>query len=77
MYFNDINVLNIDTSAWLQTFGPAIEKSLRTSLSAGAIAGISVACVALSLILVFLIWKFQGYIRWFAKRVHRDIWKPR
>lgn len=75
-YYNDINVLDISTNQWLQTFAPADENS-SSGLSAGIIAGVTIASIVLLVIILFLLWKFQGYIRWFFKRLHRDIWKPR
>lgn len=41
------------------------------------IVGVTIACVIILVIILFLLWRFQGYVRWFLKRVHRDIWKPR
>lgn len=28
-------------------------------------------------IILFLLWKFQSYVRWLVVRIHNDIWKPR
>jgi hypothetical protein len=47
------------------------------SVSAGLIAGVTVAAVVLLVIILFLLWKFQSYIRWLVVRIHNDIWKPR
>lgn len=74
-YYNDINVMDMSTNKWIQSFTPTEEAN--SGVSAGIIAGVTVACVALLIIILFLLWKFQGYVRWFFKRVHRDIWKPR
>ncbi|KAL9543139.1 hypothetical protein MBANPS3_008258 [Mucor bainieri] len=76
-YYNDINVLNLESNAWLQTFEPTKDDEANSGLSGGVIAGVTIACVALVAIIVFLIWRFQGYVRWLVKRIHRDIWKPR
>ena len=70
-----MNVLNIQTNKWLQSFTPVTSPD--SGISAGIIAGVTIACIALVVIILFLLWKFQGYIRWFFKRLHRDIWKPR
>ncbi|KAG2204229.1 hypothetical protein INT46_008844 [Mucor plumbeus] len=75
-YYNDINVLNLESYSWLQTFDATTDNS-SSGLSGGAIAGVTIACVVLVVIIVFLIWRFQGYVRWLVKRIHRDIWKPR
>ncbi|KAI8080391.1 hypothetical protein BDF21DRAFT_418922 [Thamnidium elegans] len=75
-YYNDINVLDISTNQWLQTFAPADENN-SSGLSAGIIAGVTIASIVLLVIILFLLWKFQGYIRWFFRRIHDDIWKPR
>lgn len=67
--------MDMSTNKWIQSFTPTEEAN--SGVSAGIIAGVTVACVALLIIILFLLWKFQGYVRWFFKRVHRDIWKPR
>ncbi|PHZ17864.1 galactose oxidase [Rhizopus microsporus ATCC 52813] len=74
-YINDINVWEIDSGAWLQNFQAQTVPG--SSVSAGLIAGVTVACVVVVIILLFLLWKFQSYVRWLIKRIHRDIWKPR
>ncbi|RCI06537.1 hypothetical protein CU098_012763 [Rhizopus stolonifer] len=74
-YFNDVNVMSISTGSWLQTFSTTSTSS--SSLSGGAIAGIVVACVIVGIILLFLLWRFQAYLRWLLMRIHKDIWKPR
>ncbi|KAI9340365.1 hypothetical protein BD770DRAFT_330694 [Pilaira anomala] len=75
-YYNDINVLDISSNKWIQSFTNS-EQSTASGLSAGIIAGVTIASIVLLVIILFLLWKFQGYIRWFFKRIHRDIWKPR
>ncbi|KAI9470033.1 MAG: hypothetical protein EXX96DRAFT_532376 [Benjaminiella poitrasii] len=75
-YYNDINVLDIESLSWLQTFEPTNESS-GSRLSGGAIAGVTIGCIVIVIIILFLLWRFQGYFRWLVKRIHRDIWKPR
>ncbi|KAG2214010.1 hypothetical protein INT47_001281 [Mucor saturninus] len=75
-YYNDINVYDITGNKWLQSFTPS-EESYSSGLSGGIIAGVTVACVVLLVIILFLLWKFQSYVRWVFNRLHRDIWKPR
>ncbi|OBZ81212.1 hypothetical protein A0J61_10739, partial [Choanephora cucurbitarum] len=75
-YYNDINVLNLNTMSWLQSFDSSTGSG-SSGLSGGAIAGISIACVVVLVIILFLLWKFQKYARWLVQRIHRDIWKPR
>ncbi|RCI04781.1 hypothetical protein CU098_012460 [Rhizopus stolonifer] len=76
IYYNDINVLNLEASSWIQSFKPT-STSTSSGLSGGIIAGVTIACVALVVIILFLLWRFQSYARWLVKRIHRDIWKPR
>ncbi|KAG1556680.1 hypothetical protein G6F47_006263 [Rhizopus delemar] len=75
-YYNDVNVLDISTNSWLQSFSTS-NSSSSSSLSGGIIAGIVIACVVVALIVLFLLWRFQSYIRWLFMRIHKDIWKPR
>ncbi|KAI9495036.1 hypothetical protein BDB00DRAFT_266955 [Zychaea mexicana] len=76
MQYNDINVLSLDSGKWLQTFEPE-ESEESSGLSAGVIAGICIAAVVLLLIILFLLWRFQSYVRWLVTRLHGDIWRPR
>ncbi|KAG1149970.1 hypothetical protein G6F37_000920 [Rhizopus arrhizus] len=78
-FYNDVNVLNISTNTWLQSFSTEGSHSLSnsSSLSGGIIAGIVIACVVVALIVLLLLWRFQTYIRWLFMRIHKDIWKPR
>ncbi|KAF7727342.1 Acyl-CoA-binding domain-containing protein 5 [Apophysomyces ossiformis] len=73
-YYNDINVLNLDTFSWLQSFNTPNQGS---SISAGLIAGVTIAAVVLAAIILFLLWRFWSYVCWLVKRIHSDIWKPR
>ncbi|KAI7895716.1 uncharacterized protein EV154DRAFT_412968 [Mucor mucedo] len=73
--FNDVNVYDIAGNKWIQSFDA--NDNHRSGLSGGMIAGITVACVVLLVIILFLLWKFQRYVRWTLSRLHRDIWKPR
>lgn len=75
-YYNDINVYDISTNSWLQSFSSS-DESYSSGLSGGIIAGVTIACIVLLVIILFLLWKFQSYVRWFFNRLHRDIWKPR
>ncbi|KAL0074760.1 hypothetical protein F4703DRAFT_1798774 [Phycomyces blakesleeanus] len=75
-YYNDINVMSIDDSAWLQSFG-AVQKTSKSGISTGVIVGVTIAAVALVAIILFLLWRFKSYVIWLAKRIHADIWKPR
>ncbi|CAO3699858.1 unnamed protein product [Rhizopus stolonifer] len=75
IYYNDVNVISINTWSWLQTFSTTSTSS--SSLSGGAIAGIVVACVIAGIILLFLLWRFQMNIRWLLMRIYKNIWKPR
>ncbi|KAI9359780.1 hypothetical protein BD770DRAFT_319403 [Pilaira anomala] len=75
-YYNDINVLDIQTNSWIQSFTTA-EESTGLNLSAGEIAGITIASIVLLVIILLLLWKLQGYIRRFFKRIYHYIWKPR
>lgn len=74
--YNDINVLDVSTNSWLQTFGNE-DTSSSSGLSTGVIVGITIACVVLLIIILFFVWKFQAYIRFIVSRIHADIWKPR
>ncbi|KAG1137986.1 hypothetical protein G6F37_010880 [Rhizopus arrhizus] len=74
-YYNDVNVYDIKSNAWLQSFDSSSNSS--NSVSKGVIAGVTVAGVVLLLIILFLLWKFQRYLRWLIARIHNDIWKPR
>ncbi|KAI9319235.1 hypothetical protein BX666DRAFT_1924266 [Dichotomocladium elegans] len=75
-YYNDINVFSLSKSQWLQSFEDVSSDS-GSSVSAGLIAGVTIAGVVFLLICLFLLWRFQSYIRWFLTRLHHDIWKPR
>lgn len=75
-YYNDINTFDITGSSWLQSFSDS-NSSGDGSVSKGLIAGVTVAAVVLLVIILFLLWKFQSYIRWLVVRIHNDIWKPR
>lgn len=75
-YYNDINTFDLTGSAWLQSFSDS-GNSGDGSVSKGLIAGVTVAAVVLLVIILFLLWKFQSYIRWLVVRIHNDIWKPR
>lgn len=74
--YNDINVLDVSSNAWLQSFGNE-DTSSSSGLSTGVIVGVTIACVVLLVIILFLVWKFQAYIRFIVSRIHADIWKPR
>lgn len=74
--YNDINVMDVENSAWLQSF-TSNNNSSSSGLSTGVIVGVTVACVVLLVIILFLLWKFQAYIRFLVTRIHSDIWKPR
>lgn len=74
-YYNDINVYDISNGEWIQSFTPVAQES--SGVSGGLIAGVTIAAIVLVVIILGLLWKFQGYFRWFFKRLHRDIWKPR
>ncbi|KAI8377308.1 hypothetical protein BD560DRAFT_367080 [Blakeslea trispora] len=76
VYYNDINVFDLSGSSWLQSFDQNSHSSDGT-VSKGLIAGVTVAGVVLLIIILFLLWKFQSYVRWVVVRVHNDIWKPR
>ncbi|KAG2214245.1 hypothetical protein INT47_000801 [Mucor saturninus] len=75
-YYNDINTYDLQSGAWLQSFSES-SSSGDGSVSKGLIAGVTVAAVVLLVIILFLLWKFQSYIRWLVTRIHNDIWKPR
>lgn len=66
----------MSTGSWLQQFGESSSGS-SSGVSKGLIAGVTVAGVVLLLIILFLLWKFQSYVRWLVVRIHNDIWKPR
>ncbi|KAG0175531.1 Acyl-CoA-binding domain-containing protein 5 [Apophysomyces sp. BC1015] len=74
-YYNDINVIDLDTYSWLQSFNAPNQSS--GGVSAGLIAGVTVAAVVLAAIILFLLWRFWAYVRWLVSRIHADIWKPR
>ncbi|CEP15044.1 hypothetical protein [Parasitella parasitica] len=76
IYYNDINTFDLTTGTWLQSFSGS-RSSGDGSVSKGLIAGVTVAAVVLLVIILFLVWKFQSYIRWLVVRIHNDIWKPR
>lgn len=76
MYYNDINVWSLDEAKWIQTFDDTAESN-ESGLTAAVIAGITIAAVVLLLIILFLLWRFQRYIRWLIVRIHNDIWQPR
>ncbi|KAI8138865.1 hypothetical protein BJV82DRAFT_629048 [Fennellomyces sp. T-0311] len=74
--YNDVNVLSLEDGSWLQTFErQEVEES--SGLSAGVIAGITIAAVVLLIIILFLLWRFKSYVRWLVTRLHGDIWRPR
>ncbi|KAI7873938.1 uncharacterized protein EV154DRAFT_430556 [Mucor mucedo] len=75
IFFNDVNVYDIAGNKWIQSFNS--NDNHRSGLSGGIIAGITVACFVLVVIILFLLWKFQRFIRWALCRLHRNIWKPR
>ncbi|KAI9480292.1 MAG: hypothetical protein EXX96DRAFT_561977 [Benjaminiella poitrasii] len=75
-YYNDINTFDLSASTWLQSFEES-NGSGDGSVSKGLIAGVTIAGVVLLVIILFLLWKFQSYIRWLIVRIHNDIWKPR
>ncbi|KAI8333090.1 hypothetical protein BC941DRAFT_401803 [Chlamydoabsidia padenii] len=76
--YNDINVMDITTNSWLQSFGGGgDDTSSSFGLSTGVIVGVTIACVVLLIIILFLLYKFQAYVRFIITRVHSDIWKPR
>lgn len=75
-YYNDINVFTPNDNKWLQTFSDNTNDS-STGVSAGLIAGVTIAGVVLLCIILFLLWRFQSYLRWLVVRIHHDIWKPR
>ncbi|RCH94210.1 hypothetical protein CU097_006673 [Rhizopus azygosporus] len=74
-FYNDINVFDFNQGSWLQSFNSS--GSGDNSVSKGLIAGVTVAAVILLIIILFLLWKFQSYLRWLIVRIHNDIWKPR
>lgn len=74
--YNDLNVYNLADSKWLQSFDESDNDS-GSGVSGGLIAGVTIAAVVLLCIILFLLWRFQSYIRWLALRIHHDIWKPR
>ncbi|KAI9497965.1 hypothetical protein BDB00DRAFT_755847 [Zychaea mexicana] len=74
--YNDINVYSLSDSEWLQSFTDDDSDS-GSGVSAGLIAGVTIAGVVLLAIILFLLWRFQSYVRWLAARIHHDIWKPR
>ncbi|CAO3589874.1 unnamed protein product [Absidia cylindrospora] len=74
--YNDINVMDVAGTSWLQSFS-AEDESSSSGLSTGVIVGVTIACVVLLVIILFLLWKFQAYIRFLVTRIHSDIWKPR
>ncbi|KAI7875341.1 galactose oxidase [Lichtheimia hyalospora FSU 10163] len=74
--YNDLNVFNLADSKWLQSFDESDNDS-GSGVSGGLIAGVTIAAVVLLCIILFLLWRFQSYIRWLALRIHHDIWKPR
>ncbi|KAI7870257.1 hypothetical protein BDF14DRAFT_1776492 [Spinellus fusiger] len=73
--YNDINVFDPTSVSWLQSYSAV--NSSTGSVSTGVIAGVTVAGVVLLAILLFLLWRFQSYVRWLFRRIHSDIWKPR
>ncbi|KAI7848065.1 hypothetical protein BDC45DRAFT_524491 [Circinella umbellata] len=75
-YYNDINTYSLTDGAWLQSFDES-DKDSSSGVSAGLIAGVTIAAVVLLAIILFLLWRFQSYIRWLFTRIHHDIWKPR
>ncbi|KAG1467225.1 hypothetical protein G6F56_004526 [Rhizopus delemar] len=75
IYYNDVNVISINTWSWLQAF-----RTTNTSgsfLSGSVIAGIVVACVFAGIILLFMLWRFQTNILRLLMRIYKSIWKPR
>ncbi|KAG0844286.1 hypothetical protein G6F18_002012 [Rhizopus arrhizus] len=85
-YLNSIAILDTKTWSWIIPSIGGIPPARRAfavgglldgSHLTGLIAGVTVAGIVLLLIILFLIWKFQSYLRWLVVRIHNDIWKPR
>jgi hypothetical protein len=76
--YNDINLFNLDLSnpQWIDSASESDGES-SSGVSTGVIIGVAVAGGILVLIILFLLWKFQKYIRFLVTRIHADIWKPR
>ncbi|GAB5594037.1 hypothetical protein Unana1_08937 [Umbelopsis nana] len=76
--YNDINLFNLDLSnpQWLNSASDSGADS-SSGVSTGVIVGVAVAGAIVILILLFLLWKFQKYLRFLVTRIHADIWKPR
>ncbi|KAF7725759.1 hypothetical protein EC973_009376 [Apophysomyces ossiformis] len=75
-YYNDVNVLDLTSHTWIQEFNPSNDNQ-GSGVSAGLIAGVTVAAVVLVAIIAFLIWRFKSYTGWLIRQIHDDIWKPR
>ncbi|CEP10498.1 hypothetical protein [Parasitella parasitica] len=76
-YYNDINVFDLESSKWLQSFAATTNNASNSGISGGVIAGVTIGCLAVAIAIVFLVWRFQAYIRYIFTRIHHDIWKPR
>ncbi|KAH8555087.1 hypothetical protein BGW37DRAFT_419527 [Umbelopsis sp. PMI_123] len=76
--YNDINLFNLDLSnpQWLNSASDTGNDS-SSGVSTGVIVGVAIAGAVVVLIILFLLWKFQRYIRFLVTRIHSDIWKPR
>ncbi|KAI9285708.1 hypothetical protein BC943DRAFT_277566 [Umbelopsis sp. AD052] len=76
--YNDINLFNLDMSnpQWIDSASDTDNDS-SSGVSTGVIVGVAVAGGVVVLIILFLLWKFQRYIRFMVTRIHSDIWKPR
>ncbi|KAI8582373.1 hypothetical protein K450DRAFT_228657 [Umbelopsis ramanniana AG] len=76
--YNDINLFNLDLSnpQWIDSASDTDDNS-SSGVSTGVIVGVAVAGGVVVLIILFLLWKFQRYIRFMVTRIHSDIWKPR
>ncbi|KAI9302309.1 hypothetical protein BJ944DRAFT_242482 [Cunninghamella echinulata] len=75
-YYNDLNLLEMSSNNWIHDFDGQSDSG-SSGLSTGVIVGVSIACVVLAVIIIFVLWKFQKYIRFLIVRIHNDIWKPR
>lgn len=68
--------MDLTNPQWLDSSADADGDS-SSGLSTGVIVGVAVACAVVVAILLFVVWKFQRYIRFLVARIHADIWKPR